>query len=201
MSFYAYGFEQSTSNEKAKDELKALLSQFQNLRSTFKQVVTDKEGRELQSSSGVISLVKPQKLHWEVTLPEASLLIADGKSIYNIDPFVEQVTLLDQSELTQSNPLMLLLDGNDKQWKSIEVEKKQDTYFVYPTSTDSTIVELQLQFNSKNQLYKLRSVNQQEQINALEFLKTSYNIPISSDLFNYQIKPNWVVDDQRSGRD
>ncbi|MGK0371719.1 MAG: outer membrane lipoprotein carrier protein [Glaciecola sp.] len=126
-------------SEEDKASLRALLSQFTTLKGAFKQTIIDMQGEELQTASGELLLQKPQKLRWSVSSPDESLLIADGTSVYNVDPFLEQVTILDQAPLTQSNPLMLLISDQQSQWDQVAVQQEQSTYTIMSLRSDSPI--------------------------------------------------------------
>lgn len=181
-----------------KAELKGLLARFENFQANFTQSITDVTGEELQSASGTILLVKPQKLRWEVAFPEESLLIADGKTVFNVDPFLEQVTLLEQDELTNNNPLMLLTTDDESQWQQVDVVFNEGYYILSSKDDDAIIETVTLKFNDKSTLTELVSVDRQQQTNTIVFSKVQQNIALPNDIFTYDIQSNWVVDDQRT---
>lgn len=185
-----------------KQSLRLLLNRFENLQATFTQTITDIQGNELQTSSGKISLEKPQKLIWEVTEPEESMLIADSATVFNIDPFTEQVTLLDQQELTNSNPLMLLMTDDLKQWDKVTVSQDKSVaitrYNVVSLSSNSPITAVTLTFNEQGKLSSLVSIDRQQQQNVVEFDAVIYDASIPINAFKFDVPQGWVVDDQRS---
>ncbi len=194
--------------DKAVDKaaLQSLLSKFTTMQADFKQVITDLQGQELQASSGQILLQKPQQLRWSVTEPEESLLLADGTTVYNIDPFVQQVTLMDQAQLTKSNPLMLLISDDKNQWQQVNVSAQKlsqnmstnQRFDVVSLDTNSPITKLELLFNSEGKLVQLTSTDRQQQHNLLTFSNINYAAAASKDSFTYTVETDWVVDDQRS---
>lgn len=182
----------------AKLELRQLLAQFQSLQANFSQEIADMQGELLQETEGSILLQKPNMLRWEVKSPDESLLIADGKTVYNIDPFVEQVTLIEQQSLTATNPLMLLISDDEEQWASVNIEKRDSDFIIKPQNADAQISLLILSFNKDKQLSLLTSVDQQHQRNVISFSEIEYNVTTPANVFSYKPNANWVIDDQRA---
>lgn len=177
--------------------LRAILGEFTTLSASFNQSITNMQGQELQQSVGEILLQKPQKLRWAVTSPEESLLIADGHTVYNVDPFVEQVTLLDQSSLTKSNPLMLLITDEEVQWAQVAVTKIQNSYTLISLASDSTISKLVLEFGMDRKLISIISLDRQQQQNKLTFSNVKHDLGIDNSDFTFTPNSTWIVDDQR----
>lgn len=184
-------------NKADKASLRALLANFTNLKATFNQTITDLQGQELQSSKGELLLQKPQQIRWITESPEESILVADGKTVFNVDPFVEQVTLLDQSTLTKSNPLMLLITDQESQWVQVAVTKENNAFTVISLAVDSPITKLILNFGKDNKLLSIVSIDRQQQQNKVAFTNVAYNTPTNKEDFSYTPKPSWVIDDQR----
>jgi outer membrane lipoprotein carrier protein len=177
--------------------LRALLGEFTTLSASFMQTITNMQGQELQQSVGELLLKKPQKLRWTVTSPEESLLIADGNTVYNVDPFVEQVTLLDQSSLTKSNPLMLLITDEEVQWAQVAVTKTKNSYTLLSLAPDSPISKLVLEFNMDRKLLSIVSLDRQQQRNKLIFSNVKHDLGIDATDFTFTPNSTWIVDDQR----
>lgn len=191
-------FKPLTANSTDKDELRSILQKINNFSAEFEQLITDGNEELIQQATGNITVAKPQKLRWEIIDPEPSLLIADSQTIFNVDPFVEQVTLIDQTDMTNSNPLMLLISNEQSQWDSVTVSKQNDAFIITPTGVDSSITQLVLEFDSATRLTGLSSTDRQEQKSTLKFTNLMANQPISDDLFVFEVPANYVVDDQRA---
>ncbi len=181
----------------AKAELQDILSDFSSFQATFSQLITDAEGEELQRSSGIISLLTPNKIRWETSEPDESLLIADGETVWNIDPFVEQVTVMDQKALTASNPLMLLVSDDSSQWERVSVRKNKSTYTVVSTDPEASISQLDLVFVSGG-LRSLTSYDRQEQTSLLVFTDVKQNQGIIDSTFGFSVPDTYIIDDQRT---
>ncbi len=192
------GFQSVNTSSDDKAELRNILQKINNFTAEFEQVITDGNGELIQQASGNIVVAKPQRLRWEIIEPEPSLLIADSQTIFNVDPFVEQVTLIDQSDMTSSNPLMLLISDEQSQWKSVSVSKQDSSFIIVPTEADASITQLILEFDSDHKLKRLSSLDRQEQKSTINFTNLVTNKPIASDVFVFQVPANYVVDDQRA---
>lgn len=188
---------QELPNVTAKAELKMKLSKLVSYSANFSQSISDISGKELQRSSGTLTLKTPNMLRWETQLPDETLLIADGTTVWNVDPFVEQVTVMQQKSLTQNNPLMLLVSDDEKQWNAVTVEKKESRFLVVSQDENANIVSLNIVFDG-DQLTRLQSTDRQQQKSLLIFSNIAQNQPVAQSLFSYEIPENYIIDDQRS---
>lgn len=189
--------QQGTQNIAAKDELKMKLSKLVSYSANFSQSISDINGKELQRTSGTLTLKTPNMLRWETQLPDETLLIADGNTVWNVDPFVEQVTVMQQESITQNNPLMLLVSDDEKQWNAVTVEKKASRFMVISQDENANIISLNIEFNG-DQLIRLQSTDRQQQKSLLIFSNIEQNQPVEQLLFSYKIPENYIIDDQRS---
>lgn len=180
-----------------KTELKIKLSKLVSYSARFSQSISDIMGKELQNSSGQLTLKTPNMLRWETQLPDETLLIADGTTVYSVDPFVEQVTLMQQASITQNNPLMLLVSDDEKQWNTVIVEKTQSRFVVISKDENANIVSLNIEFNG-DELSRLQSTDRQQQKSLLVFSNIAQNQPLPQSLFTFDIPINYIVDDQRN---
>jgi outer membrane lipoprotein carrier protein len=180
-----------------KAELKIKLSKLVSYSASFSQSISDITGKELQKSSGKLTLKTPNMLRWETQLPDETLLIADGTTVYNVDPFVEQVTVMQQASITQNNPLMLLVSDDEKQWNAVTVEKHQSRFLVLSKDENANIVSLNIEFNG-DELSRLQSTDRQQQKSLLVFSNIAQNQPVAQSLFSFDIPKNYIIDDQRN---
>ncbi|MEC7285843.1 MAG: outer membrane lipoprotein chaperone LolA, partial [Pseudomonadota bacterium] len=83
-------------NDSASTSLQALLSNMKQFRASFAQTVVDAQQNVVHEAQGTLTMTRPNKLRWETTFPDETLLVADGEAVWNVDTFVEQVTVLSQ---------------------------------------------------------------------------------------------------------
>ena len=101
--------------------LKTLLSDMRQFRANFAQTVVDAQQNVVHEAQGVLTMTRPDKLRWETTFPDETLLIADGEAVWNVDTFVEQVTVLSQANAIKDNPVMLLTSTDDSTWSMFSI--------------------------------------------------------------------------------
>jgi outer membrane lipoprotein carrier protein len=94
------------------DKLTKLLLNIQTLQADFVQTIKDQKGKVLQQAQGHMALSRPGKFRWEVTSPNAQLVIANGSRLWIYDVDLEQVTIRNLSKATGQTPALLLSDSN-----------------------------------------------------------------------------------------
>lgn len=184
-------------DEQAKQALQQRLSQMQQFRADFSQQVTDAQGELVHEASGQLVMVRPDKLRWETQAPDDTLLIADGQSVWNVDTFVEQVTIVQQSQAIQNNPIILLTTTDEKKWQQFRISQPaEDTFTVTPQTSDSQIQQLELRFDEQS-LTGLSMKDAQEQTSKLSFadIETQFTPQLSD--FEVTIDDTYTIDDQR----
>lgn len=96
----------------------ALLQKFflevKTLEAAFEQQVVDETGMTLEVRSGRFSLSRPGKFRWDYVSEDADSelgqqIVADGHSIYNYDPDLEQVTVRSMKDAFLQVPSLLLV--------------------------------------------------------------------------------------------
>lgn len=187
------------------EQLKQRLSDFNSFEASFEQVVYDQD-EAIDSASGQLTLMRPNKMRWETTFPDETLLIADGTSIWNIDSFVEQVTIFPQQDVVTSNPMMLLTSEDPAVWESFSVKvlesagnsenQQSEIYEITSLQQDAQIVSLTLRFE-EGVLVSLSTQDSQQQVSALTFSDIKTNIDLSDDTFVAEYQDSYTVDDQR----
>ena len=179
--------------------LKRHLSELQFFSAAFSQVVLDENKEAVHEAQGKLYLARPDKLRWETQFPDESLLIADGDSIWNIDPFVEQVTILDQRAAIKDNPFMLLISSDDTVWEKFVVttDPQQPEFFtVVPKTPEGQIRALTFSFRN-DALSSLSVKDAQGQTSDLSFSDINTLTPPQPSLFEPHVNDTYIVDDQR----
>jgi outer membrane lipoprotein carrier protein len=185
----------------AEEQLKQRLADLKTFKATFSQTVVDLQGQVLQSADGLLQLSQPNKLYWELFEPNESVLIADGESLWNIDPFVEQATVFDQQQAIDSNPMVLLAQSNSDAWQNFSITQtiggSSEDFRVEALSYDSQIAALVLSFVGE-ELSKLTIIDRQQQTSTSLFSDIQQNIIIQPSVFEINIPDNYEIDDQRN---
>ncbi|GAA0852344.1 outer membrane lipoprotein chaperone LolA [Aliiglaciecola litoralis] len=181
----------------ATKQLKVKLQQLKTFNASFTQKVTDGQGELVQESVGELTLKQPNLMIWQVNEPDENLLVADGETLWYSDPFVEQVTAVQQSQSVASNPVVLLTDPNNQSWSDFTVTYHQDHFMVTAKQPESQIAQLALYFDQQNQLTQLSFTDRQQQVSQLTFSDIRQNRPIGNEIFVFSVPDGFELDDQR----
>ena len=192
--------------------LKALLSDMRQFRANFAQTVVDAQQNVVHEAQGVLVMTRPDKLRWETTFPDETLLIADGEAVWNVDTFVEQVTVLSQANAIKDNPIMLLTSNDDSIWSTFSISQLDNalsklsgqentsglrSFQITPMQQGGQILTLTLTFNSDNELAALTMLDAQQQISTLTFSDIETTFPLAADTFEVEVPDSFIIDDQR----
>ena len=198
LAIIAIVFSQSVfADEQAKEIIKAKLAALNTYSADFQQTVMDATGEELQTAEGKIYLSQPQKLYWETLEPNEMQLIADGATLWHIDPFVEQVIAIDQKNAVQNHPIMLLAQQGSSLWSKYLVEKRAENEFLLTNlDSESDFISLTITFKDEN-LMGLSILDKMEQRNTLKFSRVIQNTTIDQEVFRFTLPEGYDLDDQR----
>lgn len=186
----------SLSQHKAMNELKQRLSLLKTFTGAFEQQVVDAQGELLQEATGELILKQPNLMQWRVDEPDENLLVADGKTLWFMDPFVEQVVASNQADSVANNPIILLTDGKNETWDQFVVTQQQNTFTVAAKDPKTQVTQLALSFEN-NKLISLSLTDRQQQISTLIFSNVKQNLPISDGVFQFSVPDGFELDDQR----
>lgn len=185
----------------ASQALQTVLSAMTQYRAAFTQKVTDANGELVAESEGELMMARPNKLRWHTQFPDDTLLVADGKAVWHVDDFVEQVTVLNQADAVQNNPFVLLTTSDPLIWSQYTVSKEQsaeglDKYIVRANNAEGLIKTLTLFFKD-GVLSELAMLDSQEQVSHILFRDIALNHEFAPGQFQVSVPEGFAVDDQR----
>jgi len=188
----------------SQQQLQALLVTMKQFRADFEQSVMDADNNVVHEAQGKLTMTRPDKLRWETTFPDETLLVADGEAVWNLDTFVEQVTVLSQANAIKDNPIMLLTANDAATWDKFTIEQVRNPdepsrrgFQVTPKEKGGQIETLTLQFNQDNELAVMTMLDAQQQTSTLVFNNIETRFPLAADTFTIDIPESYIVDDQR----
>jgi len=202
-------------NDSVSSSLQARLSNMKQFRAEFAQTVVDAQQNVVHEAQGTLTMTRPNKLRWETTFPDETLLVADGDAVWNVDTFVEQVTVLSQDNAIKDNPIVLLTSTDEATWSKFSISQMNNgvstntsasdinndtvmqSYQITPKEEGGQIVTLTLSFNQDNELASLNMLDAQQQVSTLVFNNIETRFPIPADTFSVDIPDSFIVDDQR----
>ena len=179
------------------ESLKSRLSGLKSFNAEFSQTVKDEQGETVHEAQGAITMTRPNKLRWETVLPDETSLIADGESVWHVDFFVEQVTVMSQQQAIENNPMVLLTSNSDELWQQYSITQVDNNAFnVSPTAGNGQIRTLTVKFDEAG-LTGLVMLDSQKQQSVIQFSKRKFNAVISPEQFTVNVPDGFMLDDQR----
>ena len=195
---------QATVNDDSSDARTNLierLANMQSLQADFAQTVTDQQGELVQQLHGRFALARPNLLYWQTDAPDETVMIADGEALWYYNPFVEQVSVYDQTDSMAQSPLLLLVDENSSAWSDYTVRYENDSYALQPIAGSEARQSLQLVFTADNsaQLQRIILDDGQGQLSTIELENVQLNAQLPEQLFRFELPVGVELDDQRGG--
>ena len=190
----------------ANKSLQLLLGNMKQFRAGFDQTVVDAQQNVVHEAQGTLTMTRPNKLRWETTFPDETLLVADGEAVWNVDTFVEQVTVLSQANAIKDNPIVLLTSTDETTWSKFSISQMNggstsdaafQRYQITPNEEGGQIATLTLTFNQDNELTSLNMLDAQQQVSTLVFNNIETRFPVPADTFSVDIPDSFIIDDQR----
>ena len=178
-----------------KTVLRGLLAKINTLQAGFTQVVNDSQGKPLQTSSGNLILQQPDRVYWQVLVPDETILIANGERVFYVDEFVEQVSIFSQKDMVANNPLMLLTSSDESVWDQFSVAQQDFGYVVTPVNNQGQITQLTLRFVD-DALTQFTLLDNQAQVSQFTLNGTVLNMPLPVNQFSYVVPEGFSIDDQ-----
>lgn len=181
-----------------------------SLQSAFTQSVTDAKGKQLESGSGTLLVLRPGKFRWDYqphsenhtaaasaqSEQRGQLLVADGKNLWFYDRELAQVTVKPVEAALSATPVMLLSGSAAQMRDSFEISASGthdglDWVSVQPRSAQADFSSAQLGFEH-NQLTRMIVNDRLGQTVQLDFSRSQRNAHISAA--DLQFKPPAGVD-------
>lgn len=79
----------------------------------FSQYTVGPEGETALAQSGEFAFARPGKFRWDIRKPYSQLVVSDGKSIYQYDPDLSQVSVRTADAAIGSSPAAILFGTGD----------------------------------------------------------------------------------------
>ena len=170
------------------ERLRQFVRDTQTARTPFTQVVTDKNGRVVQTVSGQFDLARPGRFRWSVEKPYKQLLVGDGQKVWVFDPDLNQVIVRAMGDALGASPAALLAGKADVEsafsWKDQPVADGLDWLQATPLSKESTFSEIRLGFDA-NGLVALELFDAFGQKSVVRFTAFERNPKLAPELFKF----------------
>ncbi len=184
-----------------RDALIERLAGLSTLQAEFSQQVSDPAGELVQQLHGRMALARPNYLYWQTDAPDETLMVADGSNLWYYNPFVEQVTVYQQTDAMEQSPLLLLLDADAQAWSHYTVKQEGDSFALQPKPSADSQQSLQLIFAEDDSSARLERIildDGQGQISTIDLENVQLNQAVERGLFEFNLPEGVDLDDQRN---
>jgi len=171
------------------DHLKRFLDNVQTLEANFKQTLVDDQGIELESSSGVVFLNRPDKFRWDYQQPYTQTIVTNGDTLWFYDEDLEQVTIRDVSSSIANTPAAVFgsYEDIDEQFIIIDMGtiEKFDWVELTPRDIESQYNSIRLGFDSE-QLGMMVMFDNLGQVTRIDFTDEIINKKMDDSMFDFE---------------
>jgi chaperone LolA len=173
----------------ATDKLKIFIAATHSAQANFTQEVQDKNGKRIQSASGIMQFVRPGKFRWEYQKPYEQLIVGDGKQFWMYDVDLNQVTVKKLDAALGSSPAALLSGNNEIErgfvLKDIEARDGLEWLQATPKSAETSFEKILMAFNAKSELAVMELHDAFGHRTVLRFSGLKSNPPLSPQRFRF----------------
>lgn len=180
------------------EQLREKLSSIDTLTAAFEQQVFDERGELQETLEGDLTLKRPHFLRWETSFPDHSIMVADGDAVWYYNAFVEQLSIFDQAQNLEQNPMLVLLSDDEQSWQQFSVTYEDDFWHVRERDAAYAHVSLAVSFTDGNQIDTLRIDDGQGQVSVFTLSEVVMNEPVNDQVFLLDVEDHVEIDDQRA---
>jgi outer membrane lipoprotein carrier protein len=171
------------------DILKRFLGNMQTLEANFKQTLVDDQGVELESTSGVVFLDRPDKFRWDYKIPYTQTIVTNGQSLWFYDEDLEQVTIRDVSTSIENTPSAIFGSYEDLDTQFIIIElgniDEFDWIELTPRDIESQYNSIRLGFD-KDKLGMMVMFDNLGQVTRVDFTEEVLNKKMDDSMFDFE---------------
>ena len=179
------------------------ISRLRTYHADFEQRVQNEVGKEIDVSSGVFLIEKPNHFRLEVKQQFEQLIVADGDHIFTYEPDLEQVTIQNQSELLADSPLLFLTSNAEELERSFNIammdvgeEKNSQLFSLLPKGEGGVFEKVHILFKDNN-MVELLMADTLGQQTTVKFSNIKINEKLDVKLFSFIVPEGVDVVDSR----
>lgn len=169
------------------------LKDLKTYQAKFEQRVRNENGQQIDLTSGIFSIQRPNLFRWEVKQSFEQIIVADGSKIYTYDPELEQVTIQNQSKALSESPLLLMTSNAQELAEAFSIEllklnenEEGNLFLLKPKGEGSVFESVHILFKD-NKISELLMADTLGQQTSVEFSDIQSNIELDSQLFKFEI--------------
>ena len=179
----------------ATQQLRDFIQHVQSAEGQFTQRTVDAQGQQRPAQTGDFSFKRPGKFKWHVTQPYEQLVIADGQTLLQYDPDLNQLSKRGMDQAIGASPAAILFGTGqlDEKFELTDLPRAEgvDWLRAKPKSAESGFDYVDIGFADAKPVYLvvLDGFGQQTRIELAQ-LKTN----LALDLTTFQFTPPADVD-------
>ena len=177
-------------------ELQNRLNKVSVLSADFAQTVMSANGSNVQQGNGKLRIKRPNLFRMDTKSPQETQIIADGKTLWFYDPFVEQVTANWVKDAVNNTPFVLLTSNDKSHWAQYTVEQRDDRFVLKPKAKNSNIKQFDIRIDPNGVLKGFSTIEKDGQSNQY-ILRNITNQNLDGSLFKFTVPKGIELDDQR----
>ena len=181
----------------AASELQTRLQKVSVFSADFNQTVSSANGKQVQSGSGKIQIKRPNLFRMDNKSPQETQIIADGKTLWFYDPFVDQVTANWVADAVNNTPFVLLTSNEASHWNQYNVQQNSDTFVLTPKAKNSNIKQFDIRIDANGVLKGFSTIEKDGQSNLYALCNIT-NADLADSLFKFSVPKGAEFDDQRN---
>jgi len=175
----------------ARTQLHDFIAEVHSATGQFRQDMAGGQGAG-RTQSGEFSFQRPGKFRWAVRKPYEQLIVSDGRSVYQYDPDLQQVTQRSARQAIGASPAALLF-GSGALEDSFDLESRPDRdglqwLRAVPKSGDAGFAHVDIGF-SGGLPRRLELLDAFGQTSLITFEDIRANPAIPADRFQFQAPP------------
>ena len=155
------------------------LAERKGMAGLFTQEIISPEGEVLEQSSGSFGILRPHFLRWEILTPDSQLLVADGKTLTQIDWDLEVVVERPMPE-TASSPFQWLLASRAALDSAFDISLSGHAAILISTDSQSPFQRLHIEQIAET-VWRLDAEDQGGQIMQVELRENVGSAPQVAD--------------------
>ena len=174
------------------EQLQAFLNETQSFQAQFRQTISNRQGVQAQESWGVLSVVRPGKLRWEVSKPYPQLVVGNNEKVWVYDPELAQVTIR-QNDLNSGDSPAALLAGRTALEKNFTLREDGESdglnwVEAVPKASDSNFEKIRIGLAGK-ELRVMALHDNSGQVTRIYFSKHERNPKLPASFFTFTPPP------------
>lgn len=173
------------------EDLVALLEGVKSLDTRFEQVILDRDGSRIQTSSGEMQVKRPRQFRWHAEEPFEQLVVSNGELVWVYDIDLEQVLERPLGNEVGETPALLLSGDSSNIAKEFDVKRlpglsSEVSYQLIPKSNEQLFDMLEISFIGEKPS-AMRLEDSLGQKTSFEFIQPKVNKKLADTLFEFEV--------------